>query len=722
MPVNPAFSSVRTVFDLFQSMGLPYKRAPSPKFPHSFGCCFTEHRTPTTSLGVTSDLQGFRCTACGLKGSGVNAVARLLSQGVHDPIPAVISAKSSGRIKKEPLQGCTVAQLAQAKGLTRDTLIRAGWMDSDWWGTLAVMIPYYDETGHNATRRYRVGLTSSDRFRWKSKAKLRLYGLQVLPEIRRQGYVILVEGETNTLSLWQHGIPALGVPGKANWKAEWASLLHGLDIYVWPDPDDAEDQKLVRDVASAINPVHVITSPADVKAANDLMALDPPGFAASVARLIEGAALFVPSAPEAPFGNLLDDVSFLEDLEGPNADSGPSLSNEEWEDLLGAYQREYSREQDPDVGFVPNQFPQIDPSVFQKHYVTMKRIAWALEDRGDKNIPAANSILKCGRWLCLLQYASGDIEGKGCHCHIPGCPRCLFARCWAMFLSRAEALAYVTQPIILEATDILVTEPLLGEGVKIDTDRAARSATWERLARWRERKGTPDIALNCVFSFRGRETLDGRMHYDLLFLGNDGLDGRGRTPEEALTWALQATTNKISRHLVPMTLAPSADFPLTVVKRDFADAIEGKARREAALRYFQQWAALPFMPPDGDEYNDEYLIWAEAMKGKKLVQGCGVFYGIEARPKVPVSAGINPVTGEMETFKQHSKQVAPKSWFNYIRYESTGRKHWILKPEKSLEQARSIAAIIYPEDEGYDPENALKRFEGQPGTWQSGSG
>jgi putative DNA primase/helicase len=39
-----------------------------------------------------------------------------------------------------------------------------------------------------------------------------LYGLWRLEKIRRVGWVVLVEGESDTQTLWIHGIPALGIP------------------------------------------------------------------------------------------------------------------------------------------------------------------------------------------------------------------------------------------------------------------------------------------------------------------------------------------------------------------------------------------------------------------------------------------------------------------------------------------------------------------------------
>ena len=90
--------------------------------------------------------------------------------------------------------------------------------------------------------RFRIAL-SGDRFRWKSGTKPCLYGLNRLPEAQKAGQVVLVEGESDCHTLWFHGIPALGIPGAANWREERdARHLDGIEtIYVVVEPDRGGD-------------------------------------------------------------------------------------------------------------------------------------------------------------------------------------------------------------------------------------------------------------------------------------------------------------------------------------------------------------------------------------------------------------------------------------------------------------------------------------------------
>jgi hypothetical protein len=102
----------------------------------------------------------------------------------------------------------------------------------------AVRIPYPDEEGQVVAVRFRVTLNGTERFRWRSGDKPTPYGLRLLEEARKAGYVVLVEGESDCHTLWYHEIPALGIPGASNWRDGWASYLDGIEkVYAVIEPD-----------------------------------------------------------------------------------------------------------------------------------------------------------------------------------------------------------------------------------------------------------------------------------------------------------------------------------------------------------------------------------------------------------------------------------------------------------------------------------------------------
>ncbi len=139
--------------------------------------------------------------------------------------------------------GCTLADYATLKQFSVDALTSYGLGEQWYMGATAMRIPYMDQHGQLAATRYRTALTKGEgidnRFKWKSDDKICLYGLWRLDMAREAGYIVLVEGESDCHTLWHHGIPALGLPGAANWKeARDASHFDDIPIiYVVIEPD-----------------------------------------------------------------------------------------------------------------------------------------------------------------------------------------------------------------------------------------------------------------------------------------------------------------------------------------------------------------------------------------------------------------------------------------------------------------------------------------------------
>ncbi len=132
----------------------------------------------------------------------------------------------------------TLADYAAAKGLPVEFLQGCHLTEFNYRGNPAVRIPYLADSTEELAVRFRIAL-AGDRFRWKSDCKPHLYGLDRLAAARTRGIVVLVEGESDCHTLWFHGIPALGVPGAANWKEERdARQLDGIEtIFVVIEPD-----------------------------------------------------------------------------------------------------------------------------------------------------------------------------------------------------------------------------------------------------------------------------------------------------------------------------------------------------------------------------------------------------------------------------------------------------------------------------------------------------
>ena len=148
--------------------------------------------------------------------------------------------RSSG---KKPVDGSPylLEDYAAEKKLSVDFLKSLGVKSGKRNGVPRVLIPYMTETGETTATRIRGASGSGDKFRWSTGAKLIPYGLWMLPEYRDGDAkkLVIVEGESDTHTLWQHGIPALGIPGAATFKKDWVPYLEGFDLYLHEEPDDA---------------------------------------------------------------------------------------------------------------------------------------------------------------------------------------------------------------------------------------------------------------------------------------------------------------------------------------------------------------------------------------------------------------------------------------------------------------------------------------------------
>lgn len=112
-------------------------------------------------------------------------------------------------------------------------------------GVTYMKIPYFDPDGKEATSRKRF---ANKDFRWKygSSGKIGLYGEWKLPAIRQVGYAAMVEGESDSQSMWYMGVSTLGVPGASMFKPHQAALLQDLKLYIHQEPDKGGETFLCK--------------------------------------------------------------------------------------------------------------------------------------------------------------------------------------------------------------------------------------------------------------------------------------------------------------------------------------------------------------------------------------------------------------------------------------------------------------------------------------------
>src|SRR5579864_7066127 len=101
-------------------------------------------------------------------------------------------------------------------------------------------IPYHLPDGTPAPRhRLRTALVAKEGSHWsKGSGEIVPYGLERLEEVRKAGYLVLVEGESDCWTLWYHHIPALGLPGAEMTGKLEEGMLAGIErLYVMQEPD-----------------------------------------------------------------------------------------------------------------------------------------------------------------------------------------------------------------------------------------------------------------------------------------------------------------------------------------------------------------------------------------------------------------------------------------------------------------------------------------------------
>lgn len=209
-------------------------------------CPFHDDRNNSFSVDLKTGQ--WKCHAEDIGGNFVTFYAKMNGLDTKDAYKAILDRygalrepEKQEKKKAKPASGLdnyTVAQYAFEKKLPEDWLKDQCCLQNkkDREGIQYIYIPYYREDGKEATYRKRY---ASKQFRWKYGAGKDIipYGMWRMEAIRKIGYAALVEGESDSQSMWYMGVSTLGIPGASMMKSEWAVLLQDLKIYIHVEPD-----------------------------------------------------------------------------------------------------------------------------------------------------------------------------------------------------------------------------------------------------------------------------------------------------------------------------------------------------------------------------------------------------------------------------------------------------------------------------------------------------
>lgn len=131
----------------------------------------------------------------------------------------------------------TVARLAEAKGLPVEALRGFGLADCG----VGVMFRYLAPSGERGRTRLRTALRGVAGSSWlpgddapivaySSPAALRL--------AQAEGFQIVVEGESDCWTAWHCALPAVGIPGAANWDVLTPAHLPVREVFIQVEPEN----------------------------------------------------------------------------------------------------------------------------------------------------------------------------------------------------------------------------------------------------------------------------------------------------------------------------------------------------------------------------------------------------------------------------------------------------------------------------------------------------
>jgi hypothetical protein len=261
------------------------------------------HPDKHNSLGIDK-IDGKVCLKCHA-GCSTEAVVAAIDLRMTDLFDEPPKAPEEREVKQGP-KSCTLDALCAHKRLPRDFVCSLGWREYSQNGLSRVEIPYFDRHGKVVRVRHRFALAAKEGSSWNSGKALIAYEPDKGALAFTERYVLIVEGETDTVTCLYAGIPAIGLPGATQQKCLEAHHVAGLDrVFISQEPDQG-GEKFVAGVKERLQelgydgPVFVFKTPNAAKDPNALYQRDPEKFAEAM------AAAFVEASKPPP--ELLDDV------------------------------------------------------------------------------------------------------------------------------------------------------------------------------------------------------------------------------------------------------------------------------------------------------------------------------------------------------------------------------------------------------------------------------
>jgi hypothetical protein len=243
------------------------------------------HADGTASLSVSEGDDGRALINC-LATCKAEDVVTALGLRMQDLFPvANDNQRAEQREEKREWSSLTLEEFSQHKKIPVDFLESMQLRNDKFKGAPSVAIPYVRLDGTIYKIKQRYHRTAKKGSYWPKGAETACYVPDRCELARAEHYVLLVEGESDTLTALHAGFPAIGIPGANNVKSLTAEHLQEIErLYFVREPDVGGDG-FAKEVPARLEElgfrgaVHEVRLPNGAKDISDLWQRDQKGFA-----------------------------------------------------------------------------------------------------------------------------------------------------------------------------------------------------------------------------------------------------------------------------------------------------------------------------------------------------------------------------------------------------------------------------------------------------------
>jgi hypothetical protein len=221
--------------DILDRLGIPWRNGR----PH-INCPFHDHPDSNPSYRWDVDKARFFCSFS--SGSIFDVVSKI--EGLRDFDDVKLrAAELIGRedliVDPSARAGLTLEEYSAAKKLPIDFLLRIGVRQDSYKKLPAIRIPFFNEHGQPQTVQFRTSMRCKEDKYLKKGTKVCLYGANSASQLKNVGWAVIVDGPSDTQTLWYHNVPTFGLPGAGSWnETRDAHLFDGVPtIFVVVEPD-----------------------------------------------------------------------------------------------------------------------------------------------------------------------------------------------------------------------------------------------------------------------------------------------------------------------------------------------------------------------------------------------------------------------------------------------------------------------------------------------------